>query len=220
MRLVFFSLVLLNLGILIWGLFIRDSGETALSEQVGSMQATANSAPDPSDVNAEGEESRALCELVGPFPAQERADSFQERLDSIDIRAQVLSLDLPAGTSYRVYLAPLESAEAAHRKLAELQAKGVDSYIMRKGSLTNAISLGMYTRENLANEQVARISAMGLEPVKEVIERTQIEIWVMLEQGEAEKMSPSTWENMLSGLDAQERRQNFCLDVASQGNIH
>jgi hypothetical protein len=219
MRLVFFSLVLLNLGILVWGLFIRDKGESVLSEQMGSMAPVASSPADGVELVAD-EVSEPLCELVGPFPGQDDANSFQERLDSIDIRAQVMSLDLPAGTSYRVYLEPLESEEAAHRKLAELQAKGVDSYIMRKGSLKNAISLGMFTQEGLADERVKLISSMGLSPRKDVVERTQIEIWVMLEQGEAAKMSPSTWENMLSGLDAQERRQNFCLDVASQGNIH
>ena len=159
--------------------------------------------------------SGALCELVGPFETLSGAEDFTQRLSSIDIESKVQSIELPAGKSYWVHLLPEPSSEEAYRKLADLQSQNIESYVIRKGDLENAISLGVFTYEELAMRKLESLKRKGLDAKLREVQRTQTEIWVEISPGEAEKMSTLTWERMLNGLSSQERRQNFCLDVAS-----
>jgi len=160
-------------------------------------------------------DGKPLCEMVGPFEGRDKALQFMERLGAIDIQSEVRELELPAGSRFQVYLPAAASHKAALRKLAELQAKKVDSYIIPKGELENGISLGMFSQEALAEQQVKDMRAIGLTPEVKIIERTYWEIWVMLAPGEGGKMSNLAWGRVMEGINQLERRQNFCLDVAS-----
>jgi hypothetical protein len=211
-------LVFVNCAIAIWGLFLRPDSLVGQVVPADELHFVRTMAEYP--VDSEANKGPELCELVGPFDDIVLAGDFVERLSSIDIRAELKELELSVGQSYWVYLAPLDSDREAHKVLGELQVKHVESYIVRKGRLTNSISLGMYTRELLAEARLREVALLGYEPVKEVIERKQIELWVMLLEGEGEKMSVFTWEKMLNGINFKERRQNLCLDLASSENIH
>ncbi|ACR14700.1 conserved hypothetical protein [Teredinibacter turnerae T7901] len=232
MRWILVSLVALNLLVLGWGLFTESDGQTTVSKQpqgfayghlqrlellsesdltapASGGQSAANAAPVPD------EPVKPLCELVGAFANQEVATTLVERLQAIEVKAKIKELALPAGTRYQVYLPPQSTRKAALRQLAELQAKKIDSYIIPKGELENGISLGMFSKKPLADEHLAKMRTLGLEPEVNIIERTYWEIWVMLEPGESKKMSGLAWSRALEGFADIERRQNFCLDVAS-----
>lgn len=240
MRWIFFSLLILNAATLVWGLVFEDEEEPAnfsetpfsykgvttltllgegQSEVVAlPLQATTARASNiqlPSKVDG-----KALCELIGAFKSHELAASFVERLTAIDIKSEVRDLRLPAGPGYWVYLEPEANRKAALRQLAELQARKIDSYVIPKGEMENGISLGLFSQENLAKTRLKEMQAIGLTPKLDTIERTYREIWVMLQHGEDAKMSELTWSRTMEGFNKLERRQNFCLDVASEDNIH
>ncbi len=242
MRLIFFSLCIVNIVIAVWGLFLRadDSfaageagvAKTAELRAAGSEQFDGgqldqavhltSDSPEPFEEAPEVQlpsvlpgESKGLCELVGPFESRSNAENFSERLLSIDVKSTVENIELPAGQSYWVHLKPELNSDAAFRRLSELQSQGIESYVIRKGELQNAISLGVFTYKDLATRRLTSLKKMGLAPQITVVERTQIEVWVMLQPVEVQKMSEITWTRMLQGLRSQERRQNFCLDVAS-----
>lgn len=184
------------------------------NEAVGVKPSPAVNAPEPEPVKRH--DGKPLCELVGPFGDMEKAEEFIEKLKGVEVSGGVKEIELPSGTGYWVYLKPLRNRKEALRRLSELQAKGVDSYVIPKGELENGISLGMFSQKGLADARLKEMSAVGLEPQLKEIERSYREIWVMLNQGEGAKMSKYTWENLLKGINMLERRQNYCLDVASQ----
>jgi len=223
MRLVFISLIVANLSIAVWGAFFRSAPEESQSASVVStatFKAGASSqvvSSQDGDESAKDEESvsEGLCQLVGAFEGADAAQSFVQRLASIDIKAQIKNVELPAGVSYWVHLEPEETREAAFRKLAELQSQNIESYVIGKGVLANAVSLGVFTVESIADAHFAELTKMGLEPIKTEFERKDLEVWVEISSSEARKMSELTWARMLDGLPKQERRQNFCLPVAS-----
>ncbi len=241
MRWVFFSLLGINVLVFAWGV-VFDSDQANIAEvrespfpykglpelkmlgEVGDIQPVGERVkkelPAQASFNAGTLDEKALCEMVGPFKDTDAAEDFSSRLSAIDIISSVKDLELPAGPGYWVYLKPAESRRAALRRLAELQARGIDSYVIPKGEFENGISLGMFSQENLAKARLAEMVGIGLEPYLETIERTYREIWVMLAPGEERKMSNLTWDRVMDGLNHLERRQNFCLDVASQDNIH
>lgn len=187
------------------------------NEAVGIKPTPSVAASIPSVVpSSQVAESKPLCELVGPFADMDKAGEFLERLDGIEIRGGIKEIELPTGAGYWVYLKPLKNRKEALRRLSELQAKGVDSYVIPKGELENGISLGMFSQKTLADARLKEMTRVGLDPLLKEIERSYREIWVMLEQGEGAKMNKYTWENLLQGKNMLERRQNYCLGVASQ----
>ncbi|SMF45135.1 hypothetical protein SAMN02745866_02926 [Alteromonadaceae bacterium Bs31] len=245
MRWIFFSLLFLNAVLLVWGMVFASPAPLAssqsapfkysdvetlvlLSESTHTDLANVNDFPESGIASGEldtgsappSKDENPLCEMVGPFKDSGQADLFLERLAAIDISAELKELELPAGSRYQIYLNPEGSHKEALRKLTELQSRKIDSYIIPKGELANGISLGMFSHEDLAEQHLKKMRSLGLKPEKKVIERTYWENWVMLAPGEAAKMSSLAWGRVMEGINDIERRQNFCLDVASQDNIH
>jgi hypothetical protein len=223
MRFIFLSLVLANICVAVWGLFFKGA-ESPLPQKADAVPAvvktasglTSDSIEGSGKVANEGEApASGRCELVGPFLSDDEASSFVNKLASIDVLSRVQSIELPSGVSYWVHLAPEESREAAFRRLAELQSQNIESYVIGRGPLANAVSLGVFTVESLAEFHIEKLSKLGLAPLKTEFERSDNELWVEIERAEAEKMSEMTWSRMMDGLSSQERRQNFCLPVAS-----
>lgn len=241
MRQVFFTLVGMNLLILGWGfLFAEDSSTRGVREvgansspgriaqgaprnvekpnaavpQLGGQGASVGDSPERE--KEEKVEPQALCEIVGPFSVDSEVEAFMERLSSIDVRSSRHELELSVGSNYWVLLPAKASRKEAQRELKKLQSLGVDSYVVPKGDYANAISLGMFTKKGLADAVVDNLKSKKYNPTLKVIDRTQIETWVMVSPQDADNMSDLTWNRVMKELNNQERRQNFCLDVASE----
>ncbi|WP_370979647.1 SPOR domain-containing protein [Agaribacterium sp. ZY112] len=218
MRYIFISLLLVNIALAVWGFSgvaetkVSPSSPGVLAPVLKTMSqeiVPRSDAPDPAEASPE------MCELVGPFDQGGEAEAFVERLQSVEIEAVIKQIELPAGQSYWVHLPPEDSETTAYRKLAALQGQGIESYVIAQGELKNAVSLGVFTYPELADKRVDTAKAMGLDAQVTIVERTQIETWVSIRPEFVEKMSDLTWSRMLEGMGEQERRQNFCLPVAS-----
>ncbi|NHN36871.1 SPOR domain-containing protein [Pseudomaricurvus alcaniphilus] len=157
-----------------------------------------------------------LCTLVGPFPALLRAEYFQEHLQALAIRATIRQLEVPGEPGYWVYQSPQPSRKAALRRLQELQAKGIDSFVIPKGELENGISFGLFTQEKGAHQRLAQVIEYGYEATIKKVERSAEEIWVSLPAAEAEKVAEAMWLELLNREEGLEMRQNFCPAVASE----
>lgn len=160
--------------------------------------------------------SPPLCTLVGPFPELLKAEYFEERLAALDVIAAVQDLEVPGEVSYWIYLPPRDSRKQAFNELRELQAKGIDSYVIPKGELANGISFGMFSQPTLAKSRLEDMRSRGYPAELKEIARTYKEIWVVLAAAEAAKLSPESWLQVMASEDNLERRQNFCPPVASE----
>ena len=231
MRWIFWFLLLSNLVLLIWRLVFGSSAQFAPGP---SGSAPTPEAPthirllselDPQSLRprvqpGETREIRDLCIMVGAFQDAAEAQLFISRLAALDVAAYVHPVDLPAGANYWVYLQPLNNRDTARRRLAELQARGIDSYIIPKGELENGISLGVFTRRDLAEARLAELAGLGLDAKMQIIDRTYRELWVMLGSGEEHKLAEAVWLDLLQQYFSLQQRQNFCSDVASAKNFH
>ena len=228
MRLIFFFLVFVNLVIFGWGFLFVESdegvserGESPLLVGETGKEFDVRPAVTEENVNPVVESSPPpLCHIVGPFATSEEGDDFIERLASMDVRSGKHELELSVGVSHWLYLPPESSRKDALRKLAELQSQGIDSYVIPKGEFMNGISLGMFTRKELADSQLKEIIKKGWAPQMKEIDRTQMEVWVMVNHQDGQKLSDVSWKRLMDGFILQEVRKNFCLDVASDENIH
>jgi hypothetical protein len=234
MRWIFFVLVIANISLFGWHFFqvpdddvadhsaqvpkldraprIRLLSELGKSDGTGATDKPAAPEFDPP--------RQPLCTFVGPFEATEQAAQLVERLAAMEIEGDVAEVEIPSGPGYWVYLAPRASRREALRSLTELQARGVDSFIIPKGELMNGISLGMFSQEDLARAHVRDMAELGLNAEIDIIERSYKEIWVSVPKASADSLGEQAWQRLLESNKKADRRQNFCLHVASRGNFH
>lgn len=232
MRWIFFFLIAANVALFIWQVFAHPgAGSVQPRSEINAPRSSVDADPlvlldelDPTAVHERADkivvEQPALCFMVGAFATSEDAQEFIARLAALDVSAFEHPVDLSAGEGYWVYLEPLSNREEARRRLAELQARGVDSYIIPKGELENGISLGVFTKRDLAEARLNELVKMGLAPKLHDIERSYRELWVMLGEAEEVKLDESVWQSLLQENISLRRRQNLCSDVASAKNFH
>ncbi len=229
MRWVFFLLLAANAAFFAWKVLFVTDAHLVPAGEVKASPASAKSvallselAPESMQARKEvaAVESPPLCHMVGAFASQVEARAFIARLAALDVISYEYPLELSAGEGYWVYLPPLASRDEVRRRLAELQARGIDSYIIPKGELENGISLGVFTRRDLAEARLVELKRMGLPVALHNIERSYREHWVMLGESEEDKLDESVWRNLMKENISLRRRQNLCSAVASAKNFH
>lgn len=188
----------------------RDRGMAATKQAIDTLPVSA-----PTPVTHEGG-SEVMCTMIGPYVQLLHAEYLVDRLRALDAKAEVRSIEVPDGMGYWVYLAPEKSEQAALRRLYELQAKKIDSYIIPTGELSNGISLGIFTDEAAAAARVKAINEQGYQAQVRDSARTISETWVVMSVTEAEKVDDSLWVDLLRQQSKLEKRQNYCLGVAPQ----
>ncbi|MHB1174333.1 MAG: hypothetical protein ACYCZJ_04340 [Sulfuriferula sp.] len=187
MRLLFLLLLLANLvvfAMLQWGgdMSSAHRAHSSLHPErialVGEPRATPSPkispvnaplpAPQPAQTSAPKPDANdKICMTWGPVaPAQ--YDDVIAALDQLKLgeRLSRQSLGTPGGP-YWVYYPPLASKAAADNKLTELTNLGVrDLAVVRPaGPWQNAISLGLYAKQSIAEARVAELHKKGVQTV-------------------------------------------------------
>lgn len=189
MRWVFFLLLLLNIGVFAWQqrLTPEVSSELSLrapsvtSQPVASLQLLAEAQPVQQEATAPGlaaAPAAESCLVLGGFDGAERAGQLEQRLLSLDISARVLTIDTAFGADHWVYIPPLASSQASLRQLRELQARGIDSYLITEGELANGILLGVFPRLEAAVGVADKLRTAGYEPQVRELPRVYQQYWV------------------------------------------
>lgn len=222
MRWVFFVLFVANVALLVWryglGLPAQYLGEPprATWERPVGVKKVLLKGESAETASSEESPLEQLCTWVGPFAEQAAAQTFIERIAALDVMSALKKQELTAGDGYQVYLAPLKTRTAAKILLMELQQKKIDSYIISKGELENAISLGIYSDLTLAQKRLTDINAMGYEPLLKSYKHTLPQYWVSVEESEVQKIGKSAWHRIVEDQFKLSEKQKFCLDVASR----
>jgi len=157
-----------------------------------------------------------FCTMIGPYSQLLQAEFAVERLVALGAAARITPVEIKEGESYWVYLKPEMSEKEAVRRLYELQKKSIESHIITKGELTNGISFGRFAIYAEAEAKSTEIKNQGYEVEIKMLPKMIQETWVVIEAGFAEKIDETVWADLLVKESGLEKRQNFCLGVASQ----
>lgn len=240
MRWIFFCLLSINIALAGWralvgepaSLALEQHGETnraasqiisrlrLLHEPSQSMTASHRVSPNASHAKSASQVQALQCVAVGPFKSKAVAEDFLASLTSLDVVAHLDIREVMDGASYWVHLPPEKGREAARRKLVGLQGRGIESYIIPDGVLHNGISLGVFSRLELAEARQAALSVEGLSTKIHTMKRQSQELWVVLGHAEEHKITEKIWNELLTENNSARQQENFCLDVASEENFH
>ncbi len=203
MKWLFALLVLANIGLWMWGSWYKDNftnDETTimatartplmpekmrlLSEPGVKLiplktQATLASA-EPSVEPGATLASRA-CYRIGPFLEPELAAIIGAKLEAMHIAAARRIEDKKTITTYRVYLPPFPSKEAAEKQRQELTDLGFEDHaVIQEEAWHNAISLGLFGVEANAENRIQELAAKGVQAQLQMLEQTQVHYWLEL----------------------------------------
>lgn len=155
------------------------------------------------------------CLFLGGFEREEEADALLQRVVSLDVAAELRSLDVSAGVDYWVYLPPLASRQASLRQLKELQARKIDSYIITQGDLADGISLGMFPRIDAAESVMQRLRDAGYEPAMRELARAHRSYWVRVLPASRRLVDDAMLQRLSSDFVNLQHQLMPCESVAS-----
>jgi len=157
----------------------------------------------------------STCLFLGGFEEESIALALEQRLLSLDIGAEIQSVDEPAGTDYWVYLPPLVSRQASLRQLRELQSRNIDSYIITVGDLSNGISLGIFSRKDSAESVVTRLRGVDYIALIRELPRTHRRYGVRIASASQHLLSDSLLGEFIQDFPELEHRQMQCSSIAT-----
>lgn len=229
MRWVFLLLLLLNVGLFVWQHRLAPSagGELSLSMRTPTaavapaqslrLLAEAQQAAATAGMAGTGgssEESVARCLVLGGFNSMERARQLKQRLLSLDIAVRVVSAEASFGSDHWVYIPPLASRQASLRQLRELQARGVDSYLITEGEMANGILLGVFPRLDAAVSVADKLRASGYAPQLRELPRIYQEYWVRVAEKDQRLVDGAVVQRLQADFSDLKHQLISCSGVA------
>lgn len=183
MRWIFLLLAALNIFYFVW----TRQQPVSLADGVAPFALSEGARKDIRLISEQGRAAAAqgsgrteegLCLHLGGFESEERASLLAQRLLSLDIPVQQTAISAEFAKDYWVYLPPFGSRDAALRQFRELQARGIDSFLVAEGDLANGISLGIFSVQGLAVGLLERMRGQGYGAEMRELVRERREYWV------------------------------------------
>ena len=157
----------------------------------------------------------AICHMIGPFKEKISAHQVQDRLRALDIGVNTYQINIPDKPDYWVYLGPMRSHKEALDMLRELQTKKVDSFLIADGELVNGVSLGFFTKKELAQAVLKQRREQGYDAKLKDVPRFTQELWEVFADEQYAKFSDELWRQIKAGTQGVELRKNSCDLIAS-----
>jgi hypothetical protein len=158
--------------------------------------ATRADAAEPPPVTAPPRPGRvAICYTLGTLPDRLRVERVLGELGKLGLTAAIRSEERRGDLSgYWVLLPAQTNLGAAQGLMAELQQRGIDSFVVGTGEYRNSVSLGFFHGRRAAEELESRIRAQGYSPRLVLRYRQETQFWLDLDEAASERFSDAHWE--------------------------
>ena len=196
MRWVFYSLLILNIVYLGWNLLSYAAPPSAsVAAPVSAPQTlqllgearlpAASQVASAGGAAGDGRVAPAagarLCEVVGPWPDRQRAEQVRSELGALARAGRIHAVPVRRDRLSWVYLPAQPRREDALAALRDLQAQGVDSFIVSEGDDANAVSLGYFSSEESARGLKVKMRNAGYPAEVRETWREALEYWIYLD---------------------------------------
>lgn len=184
MKRIFLTLVLVNLGYLVYQLGMEPKAGSQeksalkrndeypaiqlLSERKGRSERqleVEQVLENPISVDSGiygGDDAERGCQGLGPFGDVIAAQDAAERFSAIGFVVALRAVDETTGEfDYRVVLPPAPSLQEAFRRLRELKSRDIDSYVISQGDDALGISLGVFSNNDSAVQHQQSLAEEG-----------------------------------------------------------
>lgn len=188
MRWVFFCLLILNVVYLVYSLVSNAVPQQRRAQPVVAASAAperlvllSEVAPGTPPQVAATAALPALCPVVGPWADRAAADQAARSLRSSGYSLQIKEVSVAVDRLHWVFLPAQASRDEALRLLRELQAKGVDSFVVSDGADANSISLGYFSSADSARGLMVKMQTAGYPAEVRETARQSLEYWLQVD---------------------------------------
>jgi len=187
MKWIFALLLLLNVGMWMWGVWYKNpAGEyeklprppinaekmRLLSEPgvTPHPRMPAGPASEPLALIEPLSSNKAACYTVGPFLTRDTALKASDKLRALSLISAYRSEGKETPPGYRAYLPSLTTRKAAEQKLKELNGLGVRDYsLIAAPEKRYAISLGIFSQPANAGKYQQELAKKGIKSEIEIL---------------------------------------------------
>jgi len=136
-------------------------------ERLRERTAVEINVPPPSDADEVAPESAgsSLCFSVGPLSSAEDVERVGDWLASLGGVSDLRESERREVSRFWVFLRPFASRAEALEQVEAMELNSIeDIYVIPRGDMANAISLGLYSRESSLERRLAELKSKGFEP--------------------------------------------------------
>ncbi len=121
----------------------------------------------------------ARCNTIGPFKSKKTANIIRKKLVELGLSAERRMSKDNKRKGFWVMIPPAETRKAAKKSVRELKKKEiVDYFLVVTGEQTNAVSLGVFSRSDLAQRRYDEILGLGFEVKIRQVDLPLREYWL------------------------------------------
>jgi len=107
-------------------------------------------------------ESDRECYTIGPLENEDDISALSAWFNAQGSQATLRDDERRETVSTWVFMGPMESREAADERVREMQAANIDDiYVIPRGDMANAISLGLYSQDETLKRRVSQLEERG-----------------------------------------------------------
>ena len=114
------------------------------------------------------------CVALGPFETRDEATAIGDEIVAAGGETLLVEESEVGEPDYFVYVEPAASRALAHRTWRELVAQGIDAFVIPRGERENGVSVGVFSRRELAEAQHARVSELGFPVATRTVRRSHV----------------------------------------------
>ena len=141
------------------------------------------------------------CYTVGPLENQDDISALSAWFNAQGSQATLRDDERRETVSTWVFMGPLESREAADVRVAEMQAANIDDiYVIPRGDMANAISLGLYSQDETLQRRVSQLEERGFTPSVLPRYRTVTASWFDVTASAARPMTVAVLDQIFPDL--------------------
>ena len=165
-------------------------------------------------------EASRVCYFVTGFFSVDDATSFIVLSEEMGLAARLSLGGEPLDPQYRVFLPPASSRSIASITLnglsERIQASGleVETYIITRGMLENAIALGVFPQLEEAGRVRQQVRELGYNVEMEEIPQSTGEVRVLLRSLDSIIIETPQWLDLTADRPELQRTENLCETIA------
>ncbi len=213
MKWIIYLLLLLNIGLLVWhypalqkARLATPSGETEQTEGTLSL-VLLREARQKSLANA----SQRQCLSFGPFADRPQGQKALSILKATGMHAELKISKDARRKAYWVLLPPAESRDKARESIARLKKLNVkDYFLVATGEMTNAVSLGVFSKFESAHRRIKEMQELGFRPEFKQVELPRREYWVEWPSKDKPTLAPGLVKKLKRINPAAKLRDRAC----------
>ncbi|WP_455197681.1 hypothetical protein [Kaarinaea lacus] len=165
------------------------------------------------NTNPSGSKSagKPICYALGPFDGLPQAKNISEKLQNLGAFTSERSSTAESPMGFWVYLESSKSWKDAKEKVIALEKEGVkDMFIVGRGAMKNAVSLGLYKNEEGAEDRIKQIKKLGEKPKIQTQYKQVDQYWIDIDVEAGQDQVINTIEKIAQSLTVLELNDRKC----------